>query len=88
VPEAELGFGDNTSLIVIANAVLPLDFLNAPVEPYVGVGVGLDTSDGLGLNLLGGAQYTLSNGLRVFGEYSTLDFFNVNRVLGGVRLQF
>ena len=95
VPEVGLGFSDDgVALNAIGNVVYPFasDYLTQ-VQPYVGAGVGFVSDSGLSgldlaLNVLGGAEYTLPNGMTFFGEFSTLDFFDFNRVLLGYRLRF
>lgn len=95
MPEVVIGFGDGTSLNLIANAVQPLRFTLGvdAAQPYVGGGLGFVSNDGLSglnlvLNLLGGVEYTLGNGFTVFGEYNTQDFFDFNRIFVGARLRF
>ncbi len=94
VPEAALGFSsDGVALSALGNVVYPLGNVLSQVRPYVGAGAGFVTDSGLSgldltLNLLAGAEYSLVNGMTFFGEFSTLDFFDFNRVLLGYRLRF
>ncbi|MDX1547245.1 MAG: hypothetical protein R3247_09670 [Rhodothermales bacterium] len=93
-PELALAFGDKVALSALANVLYPFGggYLDT-VQPYAGAGVGFVSDSGLSgldltLNLLVGAEYTFSNGLTFFGEYSTLDFFDFNRILVGYRWNF
>jgi len=92
MPEFALGFGDGTSINAASNVVLPLA-PNGRINPYAGAGIGLLSDAGfsglnLALNLLGGVEYTVRDGMTFFGEYSTFDFLEVGRVLFGYRLRF
>ena len=93
-PEFELGFGSGTSVNLLGNGIVPVGGnLGAGLQPYVGAGLGLASESGLsglgfGINLLGGTQYTFDSGAVVFGEFSTLSFFDTNRFLFGYRLRF
>ena len=93
-PEFELGFGGGTSVNLLGNGIVPVGGdLGYGVQPYVGAGLGFVSESGLsglsfGINLLAGAEYTFDSGAVVFGEYSTLGFFDTNRVLVGYRIRF
>lgn len=95
VPEVGLGFSEEgVALNAIGNVLYPFagGYLTQ-VQPYAGAGVGFVSDSGLSgldlaLNVLAGAEYTLPNGMTFFGEFSTLDFFDFNRVLLGYRLRF
>ncbi|HEV2125178.1 MAG TPA: hypothetical protein VGW38_20705, partial [Chloroflexota bacterium] len=93
-PEFELGFGDGTSINLIGNGIVPVGGnLAYGTQPYVGAGLGFVSESGLsglgfGINLLAGAQYTFDTGAVVFGEFSTLSFFDTNRFLFGYRIRF
>ena len=93
-PEVALGIGSDVSLNAIANLAVPLDVVDLPVQPYVGAGLGVVTDSGifsgpdLVLNALGGVSYTFTGGGSAFAEFSTLDFFDFNRVLVGYRIRF
>lgn len=92
LPEVAFGIGgDGVSVMAFANTAWSLPVVNA-FEPYVGIGAGIKTDDwfkgtGLAINLLAGAELPVGNG-RAFVEYSTLDFFDINRVLVGYRFTF
>lgn len=96
LPEATIGFGEATALSLFGNLAVPLELSERrlAVQPYVGAGIGVVTDGGLfsgpdlALNLLAGAEYTTPNGLTFFGEFSTLDFFDFNRILVGYRFRF
>ncbi len=94
VPELSAGFGDDdTSYTVMGSGILPISLgQQNPVTPYAGLGVGFITRSGFsGLNLVFnlavGAEYRLEQGT-VFVEYNSLDFFDVSRVVTGVRIGF
>jgi hypothetical protein len=93
-PEAAIGIGSESSINVLANLALPLEEVELPAQPYVGAGVGVVTDDGLFsgadlvLNTFAGFEYTFANGASTFAEFSTLDFFDFNRILVGYRLTF
>lgn len=94
MPEASVGFGDGVGLDLLANLVYDFDqdlignyFGSNDFAPYVGAGVGVASETGLGVNLLGGLEYDTSSG-SLFLEYSTVSFFDYNRVLIGIRTQF
>jgi len=95
IPEFSAGFGgDGTSYTLLASGMLPLISVGPErrITPYTGLGAGFTTRSGLSglnlrLNLLVGAEYQLDRN-SVFVEYNTLDFFDVNRFLGGVRIRF
>ncbi len=89
-PEIAVGFGDGVSLDLIANGLFDLNFVQQYVgglSPYAGAGLGLTTETGFGINLLGGVEYEIGSGA-VFGEFSTLSFFDYNRFLVGYRARF
>ena len=93
-PEFELGFGGGTSVNLLGNGIVPVGGnLGYGVQPYVGAGLGFASESGLsglafGINLLAGGQYTFDTGAVVFGEFSTLSFFDTNRLLFGYRIRF
>ena len=95
IPELSAGFGgDGTSYTLLASGMLPLISVGPErrITPYTGLGAGFTTRSGLSglnlrLNLLVGAEYQLDRN-SVFVEYNTLDFFDVNRFLAGVRIRF
>ena len=93
-PELELGFGGGTSINLLGNGIVPVGGdLGYGVQPYVGAGLGFVSESGLsglsfGINLLAGADYTFDSGAVVFGEFSTLSFFDTNRILIGYRIRF
>lgn len=92
MPEFVVGGGDEFSVDIIANGVVDVNLLDQYLptdrfDPYAGVGLGLTTQTGLGLNLLIGTEYATGRGA-VFAEYSTLDFFDYNRFLIGYRVRF
>lgn len=91
LPEVGIGVGDGVSIQAFANTAWGLPVAMG-VEPYAGIGAGIKTDKGfkgtgLAINLLAGFEVPLANG-RGFVEYSTLDFFDVNRVLVGYRLLY
>lgn len=92
-PEAAIGFGDGFSLDLIANGIVDINQLNrlvsAPeaLQPYAGLGLGLTTETGIGINLLIGTEYEIGGGA-AFVEFGTLDFFDYNRFLIGYRTGF
>ncbi|MCA0268547.1 MAG: autotransporter outer membrane beta-barrel domain-containing protein [Bacteroidetes bacterium] len=91
MPEVGIGVGDGVSIQAFANTAWSFPRLSVFV-PYAGIGAGLKTNDGLkgaglAINLLAGVEVPLKNGWG-FVEYSTLDFFDVNRGLIGYRLFF
>ena len=91
LPEVGFGVGDGVSIQAFANTAWGLSLAKS-VEPYAGIGAGLKTNKGfkgagLAINLLAGVEVPMVNG-RGFAEYSTLDFFDVNRFLFGYRLLF
>lgn len=93
-PELELGFGGGTSINLFGNGIVPVggNNLGFGTQPYVGAGLGLVSESGLsglafGVNLLAGAQYTFDTGAVIFGEFSTLSFFDTNRLLVGYRIR-
>lgn len=91
LPEVGIGVGDGVSIQAFANTAWGLPVV-VGLEPYAGLGAGLKTDKGfkgagLAINLLAGFEVPLANG-RGFVEYSTLDFFDVNRGLVGYRLLF
>ena len=93
MPEAALGFGGGTSINVAGNVVFPVaTAYTFPYQPYTGLGIGLFSESGfsgleLGWNLLLGAEYPSRFGV-VFGEFSTLNLFDFNRLLVGYRFEF
>lgn len=95
IPELSAGFGGNgTSYTLLASGVLPLISVGPErrITPYTGLGAGFTTRSGLSglnlrLNLALGVEYQLDRNT-LFVEYNTLDFFDVNRLVGGVRLRF
>ncbi len=92
MPEGHLGFGDGLSINLFGNGIVPFSRYS-DLRPYAGAGLGVVTNDwlsglNLAFNLLGGVEYTLPNGINVFGEYSTLNLFDIHRFMGGVRLGF
>jgi hypothetical protein len=94
LPEASLGFGEGAmSYAAFLNGGIPVTGrLLHPVEPYIGVGIGLLTHEGLsgfraGLNLMAGVEYWSGPGA-FFLEYSTIDVFDYHRGLLGYRLRF
>ncbi|NBB86118.1 MAG: hypothetical protein GVY12_07875 [Bacteroidetes bacterium] len=95
IPELSAGFGgDGTSYTLLASGMLPLISVGPEqrITPYTGLGAGFTTRSGfsglnLRLNLLVGAEYQLDRN-NLFVEYNTLDFFDVNRFIGGVRIRF
>jgi hypothetical protein len=92
-PEAAIGIGSESSLNVLANLAVPLE-VDLPAQPYLGAGVGVVTDSGifsgadLVLNTFAGFEYTFTGGGSAFVEFSTLDFFDFNRLLVGYRLTF
>jgi polyhydroxyalkanoate synthesis regulator phasin len=94
IPELSAGFGgDGTSYTLLASGMLPLISVGPEqrITPYTGLGAGFTTRSGLSglnlrLNVALGVEYQLDRN-SVFVEYNTLDFFDVNRVLGGVRIR-
>jgi len=92
LPEAGLGISDQVSIAVLGNAawdirsVGPLDFYGGP-----GIGFFVDKSFSefeLVLNLLVGTEFYVWGTSRFFAEFSTLDLFDVNRLMLGYRLQW
>ncbi len=90
-PEAMIGFGDGVSLDLLVNGIVDVNtlqrYIGDSVSPYAGAGLGLTTETGLGVNVLLGAEYEVGGGA-VFGEYSTVNFFDYNRFLIGYRAGF
>ncbi len=91
LPDVLVGIGDGLSVQAFGNVAwgLPASF---GLLPYAGGGVGLKTDSGvrgagLALNVLLGAELGLGVG-DGFVEASTLDFFDVNRLLVGYRVRF
>ena len=98
LPEFTVGLGrGTTSFSLLANGAF--SFLRdrtprvtgLPLEPYVGVGVGIASERGFRFkpvsNLLLGATYRLPNGQTAFVEYSTIDVFRLNRLTFGYRVR-
>ena len=98
LPEFTVGVGGGTtSFSLLANGAF--SFLRdrmprvtgLPLEPYVGVGVGIASERGFRFkpvsNLMLGATYRLPNGQTAFIEYSTIDIFRLNRLTFGYRIQ-
>ena len=91
IPEVLVGIGDGVSVQAFANVAWPLPTAFG-LQPYLGGGVGLKTDKGvkgagLALNALIGTELGLGIGYG-FIEASTLDFFDVNRLLFGYRVRF
>lgn len=92
MPEAAIGLGEGVGINLIANGVYDFDegfasrYLPSGVAPYAGLGMGLTTETGLGVNLLGGLEYTTRRG-DIFLELSTMSFFDYNRMLIGYRVR-
>ncbi len=91
IPEVLVGIGDGISVQAFANVAWPLPTAFG-LQPYLGGGLGLKTDKGvkgagLALNALIGTELGLGVGYG-FIEASTLDFFDVNRLLFGYRIQF
>ena len=95
MPEVAIGFADGVSLQAFGNFVTPVGtsgILNTGLLPYAGLGAGVTTASGLkgfglALNLLVGGEYAFGPG-NGFLEFSTLDFFDYNRLLLGYRFMF
>lgn len=96
IPEVALASSPSTtSLAITANAAYSFgsDFVQEqtgqPLEPYAGAGLGLASARALRLgivtNVFVGVEYPLGRGA-LFGEYSTFNVFDVNRLLFGYRI--
>ena len=99
LPEVMLGFGNGaTSISILGNVSYTLfralteRNTGLPLEPYVGLGLGIASPEGLDLEFVGnvmlGTDYRLDNGNIFFVEYSTLDVFDYNRFSFGYRIRF
>jgi hypothetical protein len=98
LPEVAVGIGDGrTSLSVLANGAFRVlqnrvpRWTGLPLQPYTGAGLGIVSDSGLTLepvlNVLLGTTYSFGEGRTLFGELSTLDVFNTNRITFGYRIQ-
>jgi len=91
MPEAAITIGDAVGLSALANfAWYPYDF-SENVHFYGGAGAGFVSDKFLSglelkLNLFAGLEYTAKTGATFFGEMSTLDFFDYNRLVFGYRI--
>ena len=91
MPEVGVGVGDGISIQAFANTAWGFSGFRG-LEPYAGLGAGIKTDKGfkgtrLAINLLAGVETPIGSG-RGFAEFSTLDFFDVNRILVGYRFVF
>lgn len=91
MPEAAITIGEAVGLSALANvAWYPYDF-SERVHFYGGAGAGLVSDKFLSglelkLNLFAGLEYQAKTGTSFFGELSTLDFFDYNRIVFGYRV--
>jgi len=97
-PDANLGFINTTSYNINVNLFrdIRVDDL-APWSPYAGFGLGLlgfsdPPSDVKGvqgvLNLIVGAEKSVSGGNTIFIEYQNMNLFKFNRIQAGYRFKF
>jgi hypothetical protein len=92
MPEVAITVGDAVGISALANAAwFPYDF-NDYTHFYAGTGLGFVSDKGLSglelkLNLFAGVEYTAKTGSTFFGELSTLDFGNYNRINFGYRIK-
>lgn len=98
LPEVAIGVGDGrTSLSLLFNGAYTVfgtrvrQWTGLPLQPYVGAGGGIVSDSGLTLepvlNLMVGTTYTFGGGQTLFGEFSTLDLLNTNRITFGYRIR-
>ncbi len=91
MPEAAFTIGEAVGITALANvAWYPYSF-NEDTHFYAGTGAGLVSDKVLSglelkLNLFAGIEFKAKTGASFFGEFSTLDFFDYNRIMFGYRI--
>lgn len=91
LPEVALTIGDAVGLSALANVAWYPYSINENTHLYAGTGAGLVSNKVLSglelkLNLFAGVEYKTKTGATFFGEFSTLDFFDYNRIMFGYRI--
>lgn len=91
LPEISVGIIDQLSVATLGTAAWNF-YRVGPLDLYGGPGIGLFVDDGfsdfeLVLNLLVGAEFYAWGTSKFFTEFSTLDFFDVNRLMLGYRIR-
>jgi len=92
MPEAAFVIGEAVGISALANfAWYPYE-LGDKADFYTGVGAGLVSEKFLSglemkLNLFVGIEYEAKTGTTLFGEFSTLDFFDYNRFMFGYQIK-
>jgi len=99
LPELSFGLGGGSvSPTILVNGAYSFlrgtttELVGAPLEPYVGFGVGFASLGGFTFepvaNTMVGLDYRFRNNQLVFLEYSTFDLLDTHRVHLGVRVRF
>ena len=91
LPEVSVGIFDQLSVAMLGNAAWNIHSVG-PLDLYGGPGIGFFVDEGFSdfefvLNLLVGAEFYVWGTAKVFTEFSTLDFFDVNRLMLGYRVR-
>lgn len=91
IPEAALTIGEAVGISALANVAWYPYSINQRTHFYAGTGAGLVSNKVLSglelkLNLFAGIEYNSKTGGSFFGEFSTLDFFDYNRLMFGYRI--
>lgn len=91
LPEVSVGVIDQLSFATLGTAAWNLRSVG-PLDLYGGPGIGFFIDEGfsgfeLVLNLLVGAEFYVWGTSKFFSEFSTLDFFDVNRLMLGYRIR-
>lgn len=91
LPEVSVGIIDQLSVAMLGTAAWNLRRVG-PLDLYGGPGIGFFVDESfsdfeLVLNLLVGAEFFAWGTSRFFTEFSTLDFFDVNRLILGYRVR-
>lgn len=91
LPEVSVGIIDQLSVAMLGTAAWNFRRVG-PLDLYGGPGIGIFVDEGfshfeLVLNLLVGAEFYAWGTSKFFTEFSTLDFFDVNRLMLGYRIR-
>ncbi len=91
IPEAAITIGEAVGITALANVAWYPYSISENAHFYAGTGAGLVSDKVLSglelkLNLFAGIEYKAKTGASFFGEFSTLDFFDYNRIMFGYRI--